>query len=55
MECGLRQSDVAAHLEVNQGRIVEWEQGKRLVPAPIRERLLALFEGEEWTAPLIDR
>jgi transcriptional regulator with XRE-family HTH domain len=43
LDKGLRQSQVAAFLDVNQGRITEWEQGIALPPDDIRQKLAELF------------
>ena len=39
---GLRQSDVAAILQCNGGRISEWEQGLRLLPPDVKAKLKQL-------------
>jgi helix-turn-helix protein len=40
---GLRQSDIAAQLGINQGRIAEWEQGQKPIPDGILLKLREFF------------
>ena len=46
LAAGLRQSDVAARLGVNSGRISEWEQGRRCPTGEQRDQLRELFGPE---------
>ena len=43
MAKNMRQSDLASLLSIHSGRISEWEQGTRPIPANMRERIFAIL------------
>lgn len=53
LKYGLRQSDVAKVLDCHPGRISEWEQGIRSIPADVLLKLKELFRELEQMAEQI--